>query len=144
MSSHGKVPWSTGLCDCNEDTGNCFLTCFCPCISFGRIAEIADEGSFSCGACCALYVLVHLLTSRLGAVLLSCVYRRKLKKQYNLEGNDCTDFCLHLWCSPCATCQEYRELQHQGFDLTKGWDGNVGKRRAGVEMAPGVQKGMNR
>ncbi|KAK9091505.1 hypothetical protein Sjap_024682 [Stephania japonica] len=96
MSSVGEVPWSTGFCDCTEDMCNCFLTCFCPCVSFGRIAEIADEGSCSCGACCAVYLLVHWLTIRLGVVFLSCVYRSKLRKQYNLEGNDCTDCCLHF------------------------------------------------
>ncbi|KAI8538189.1 hypothetical protein RHMOL_Rhmol09G0083000 [Rhododendron molle] len=39
------VPWSTGLCDCFDDVNNCCLTCWCPCITFGRIAEIVDKGS---------------------------------------------------------------------------------------------------
>ncbi|KAK4791067.1 hypothetical protein SAY86_031480 [Trapa natans] len=37
---HGpRQPWTTGLCHC------CCLTCWCPCIAFGRIAEIVDRGS---------------------------------------------------------------------------------------------------
>lgn len=75
------VEWSTGLCDCFSDCGNCnfhnlhslllfttyiidllqldwllceiygklfvsgCLTWWCPCITFGRIAEIVDRGS---------------------------------------------------------------------------------------------------
>ncbi|CAH1420250.1 unnamed protein product [Lactuca virosa] len=37
--------WSTGLCECDSDVSNCCITCWCPCIPFGQIAEIADKGS---------------------------------------------------------------------------------------------------
>uniref|UniRef100_A0A7N1A0A9 Uncharacterized protein n=1 Tax=Kalanchoe fedtschenkoi TaxID=63787 RepID=A0A7N1A0A9_KALFE len=40
-----KVYWSTGLCDCFSDVPNCCLTCWCPCITFGRMSEIVDRGS---------------------------------------------------------------------------------------------------
>ncbi|XP_062153265.1 uncharacterized protein LOC133861496 isoform X1 [Alnus glutinosa] len=36
--------WSTGLCGCFEDCSSCCLTCFAPFITFGRNAEILDEG----------------------------------------------------------------------------------------------------
>ncbi|KAJ6431684.1 PROTEIN PLANT CADMIUM RESISTANCE 1-RELATED [Salix viminalis] len=44
-----KGPWSTGLCDCFDDWRNCCVTFWCPCITFGKIAEIVDKGSSSCG-----------------------------------------------------------------------------------------------
>ncbi|TXG56813.1 hypothetical protein EZV62_018126 [Acer yangbiense] len=44
-NSHAPIPWSTGLCDCCRDVSTCCLTCWCPCITFGRIAEIVDRGS---------------------------------------------------------------------------------------------------
>nr|POE81921.1 protein plant cadmium resistance 3 [Quercus suber] len=44
-SRSAPVPWSTGLCDCCEDFPNCCITWLCPCITFGRIAEIVDGGS---------------------------------------------------------------------------------------------------
>ncbi|KAM0047580.1 putative PLAC8 motif-containing protein [Helianthus debilis subsp. tardiflorus] len=37
--------WSTGLCDCGKDWSSCCLTCWCPCITSGRIAEIVDKGT---------------------------------------------------------------------------------------------------
>uniref|UniRef100_I1Q1F0 Uncharacterized protein n=1 Tax=Oryza glaberrima TaxID=4538 RepID=I1Q1F0_ORYGL len=37
--------WSVKLFDCFGDSGTCCLTCWCPCITFGRIAEIVDRGS---------------------------------------------------------------------------------------------------
>ncbi|XVF03430.1 hypothetical protein REPUB_Repub04eG0260800 [Reevesia pubescens] len=41
--------WTTGLYDCCDDNSNCLTTCFCPCVTFGRIAEIIDNGDRSCG-----------------------------------------------------------------------------------------------
>ncbi|KAL8268965.1 hypothetical protein R6Q59_002763 [Mikania micrantha] len=43
MAAPGQ--WSTGLCDCGEDCSNCCLTFWCPCITFGRIAEVLDKGT---------------------------------------------------------------------------------------------------
>ncbi|KAK4484135.1 hypothetical protein RD792_011355 [Penstemon davidsonii] len=40
-----QVPWSSGLFDCFSDVRNCCITLWCPCITFGKIAEIVDKGS---------------------------------------------------------------------------------------------------
>uniref|UniRef100_A0A2N9IAC8 Uncharacterized protein n=1 Tax=Fagus sylvatica TaxID=28930 RepID=A0A2N9IAC8_FAGSY len=42
--------WTTGLCGCFRDPCNCWVTFWCPCITFGRIAEIGDEGTHNSGA----------------------------------------------------------------------------------------------
>ncbi|ESW32399.1 hypothetical protein PHAVU_002G319100 [Phaseolus vulgaris] len=140
------VEWSTGLCDCFSDCGNCCITLWCPCITFGRLAEIVDRGSSSCGASGALYTLVCCVTCC--ACLYSCFYRSKMRRQHGLKGNGCTDCLIHCCCEPCALCQEYRELQNRGFDMIIGWHGNVEQRSRGVAMtavtAPSVEQGMNR
>ncbi|GMY22190.1 protein PLANT CADMIUM RESISTANCE 7-like [Fagus crenata] len=39
--------WTTGLCGCFEDPSSCWVTFCCPFITFGRIAEIVDQGRTS-------------------------------------------------------------------------------------------------
>ncbi|CAJ2676103.1 unnamed protein product [Trifolium pratense] len=114
------VEWSTNLC---------CLTFWCPCITFGRVAEIIDKGSTWC---CCLY---------------SCCYRSKMREQYGLKGNDCTDCMIHCCCETCALCQEYRELHNRGFNMVIGWHRNVEQQTRGIAMsttAPAVVSGMYR
>ncbi|KAF0890416.1 hypothetical protein E2562_002798 [Oryza meyeriana var. granulata] len=133
--------WSSGLCGCCDDVGGCCLTFFCPCITFGRIAEIADQGAtfkpLTSHACCAsgtLYVLLSMATG-FGCAY-SCCYRSRLRAQYGLKEKPCGDFCVHWCCEPCALCQEYRELKSRGFDMSLGWQGNMEKMGKGVATAP--------
>ncbi|CAA7033763.1 unnamed protein product [Microthlaspi erraticum] len=135
--------WSTGLCDCFEDVPNCCMTFWCPCVTFGEVAEIVDRGSTSCGTAGALYTLIACVTGC--ACFYSCFYRTKIRKQYNLKGDDCEDCLLHFFCEVCALTQAYRELNHRGFDVSLGWHGNVGRQSGGVATgAPVVEGGMTR
>nr|XP_043626734.1 protein PLANT CADMIUM RESISTANCE 2-like [Erigeron canadensis] len=130
MNSNGE--WSTGLCDCGSDVSNCCITCWCPCITFGQIAEIADKGTTSCAVHGALYTILLLLTGC--QCIYSCMYRSKMRQQYMLPEEPCNDCLLHCCCEACAMCQEYRELQHRGFNMSLGWHGNVERQNHGVVM----------
>ncbi|KAJ4959965.1 hypothetical protein NE237_019875 [Protea cynaroides] len=110
------VPWSTGLCDCFDDI------------------------STSCGVSGALYMMILCMTGC--SCLYSCFYRSKLRGQYFLEETPCTDFCIHCCCEECALCQEYRELNNRGFDLSIGWHGNVERQNRGIATPPTVQTSM--
>ncbi|XVF85413.1 hypothetical protein PTKIN_Ptkin17bG0116100 [Pterospermum kingtungense] len=136
-----EAPWSVGFCDCLSDMKTCCIACWCPCITFGQIAEIVDKGSTSCGASGALYTLIMFITGC--PCLYSCFYRSKLRKQYMLKGGGCGDCMLHCFCETCALTQEYRELKNRGFDMSIGWHANV-ERNKGLAMAPVVVKGMSR
>ncbi|KAL2951530.1 hypothetical protein AAZX31_19G056700 [Glycine max] len=35
---------SAEFCGCGEDPKTCLITCYLPCVTFGQIAEIVDEG----------------------------------------------------------------------------------------------------
>ncbi|CAI9755973.1 unnamed protein product [Fraxinus pennsylvanica] len=133
--------WSTGLCGCCSDIPNCCITCWCPCITFGRIAEIVDKGSSSCGVSGVLYTLIAITGC---ACLYSCFYRSKLRRQYMLPENPCADCCVHFCCECCALCQEHRELKNRGFDMSIGWHGNMEKQNPGITVAPNFQGGMSR
>ncbi|CAL5396740.1 unnamed protein product [Camellia sinensis] len=113
------------------------ITCWCPCIAFGQIAEIVDKGSTSCGASGALYAVIAIVTGC--PFFYSCFYRSKMRQQYLLHESPscCRDCLVHCCCEPCALCQECRELKNRGFDLSLEWHGNV-------EMAPVFERGMSR
>ncbi|KAL6187922.1 hypothetical protein ACLB2K_039317 [Fragaria x ananassa] len=132
---HGEVVWTSvyKFHDWSMGSGGC-LTCWCPCITIGRIAEIVDRGSTSCGVSGALYGLMMCLMG------CSCFYRTRLRGQYFLEEKPCADCCVHFCCEECALCQEYRHLQNQGLDMTIGWYGNVHRQRrlAAMQLPPAI------
>ncbi|XP_052196325.1 protein PLANT CADMIUM RESISTANCE 2-like [Diospyros lotus] len=125
--------WSTGLCHCFDDPANAFITCFCPCITFGQIAEIVNQGSRSCAARGGIYALLMLIGL---PCLYSCFYRSRLRGQYDLEEEPCVDCLVHFCCETCALCQEHRELKNRGFDMSIGWQANMERQRRGVTVAP--------
>ncbi|CAL9774186.1 unnamed protein product [Musa acuminata subsp. burmannicoides] len=131
-------PWSTGLCHCCDDVGNCCITCFCPCITFGQIAEIIDKGSTSCGVSGALYALLASVT--FCPCFYSCFYRSKLRRQYGLKEKPCADCLVHCCCCECCSlCQMYRELKRRGFDMSIGWHANMERQGETATLAPPVQ-----
>ncbi|XP_038707751.1 protein PLANT CADMIUM RESISTANCE 2-like isoform X2 [Tripterygium wilfordii] len=135
FSTPGPGQWSTGLCHC------CINTCFCPCITFGQIAEIVDRGSSSCAGCSILYFLLSFTGF---PCLYSCFFRTKLRRQNRLHEEPCLDCLVHLCCECCALCQEYRELKNRGYVMGIGWEGNLHGQNRGVAMAPTVCPGMTR
>ncbi|PKA63105.1 Protein plant cadmium resistance 2 [Apostasia shenzhenica] len=136
------IAWSTGLCDCCDDKSNCCVTCWCPCITFGQIAEIVDRGSSSCGSSGALYGLICLITGF--QCIYSCFYRSKMRRQYSLRESPCGDCLIHCCCEPCALCQEYRELKRRGFNMAIGWQANLERQGAGAMVPPPVEGDMSR
>ena len=72
----------------------------------------------ACGVSGALYSMIFCMSGC--SCLYSCFYRSKLRGQYFLEEQPCTDCCVHLCCETCSLCQEYRELENRGLDLSIG------------------------
>ena len=144
MSVQHAEPWSSGLCDCFSDVNNCCITFWCPCITFGQIAEIVDKGSTSCGVHGTLYGLLYVCTG--WQCIYSGFYRKKLRMQYMIEGSCCGDCLTSCCCEWCALCQEYRQLKHLGYDMDLGWQGDVcvNKQNQGVTTAPAAQEEMQR
>ncbi|KAH7516308.1 hypothetical protein FEM48_Zijuj10G0121400 [Ziziphus jujuba var. spinosa] len=136
------VSWSSGLCACFSDFPNCFVTFWCPCITFGQISEIVDRGSSSCGINGALYALLSYCTCC--ACIFSCFYRSKMRKQYRLRKSPCGDCLVHFFCEYCALCQEYRHLKSLGFDMSIGYHENISRHNIVMEIPPAVEGSMNR
>ncbi|GAB4848966.1 hypothetical protein Ancab_040149 [Ancistrocladus abbreviatus] len=68
--------------------------------------------------------------------LYSCLYRSRLRGQYDLAEEPSADCLVHFCCEPCALCQEYRELKTRGFDMSIGWQANMERQSRGITVAP--------
>ncbi|KAG4164810.1 hypothetical protein ERO13_A13G039800v2 [Gossypium hirsutum] len=132
----------TGLCHCFDDPANCVITCACPCITFGQVAEIVSRGSKSCFSRGLLYGVLLGFTGC--ACFYSFLYRSELRGQYDLEEEPCNDYLVHFCCCPLALCQDYRDLKNRGFDMEIGWEANMDRQKRGVAMMPIVIPGMTR
>ncbi|KAG5532121.1 hypothetical protein RHGRI_026661 [Rhododendron griersonianum] len=116
-----EAPWSTGLFSCFDDVPNCCVTCYAPCVTFGRIAEIVDKGETSCCKAGVIFILINLIPCGLHLLVDPCClgsYRTKLRQQYSLPEAPCNDCLISCFREPCALCQHYRELKNQGFDMS--------------------------
>ncbi|CAL5208223.1 unnamed protein product [Lathyrus oleraceus] len=122
--------WSAEFCGCGENPTTCLITCCLPCITFGQIAEVVDEGRSSCAVQGCVYGLLMSITCHW---LYSCLYREKLRAKFGLPAEPCCDCCVHFCCDACALCQEHAELKARGLDPSKGW---IGPPHAPPHMPP--------
>ncbi|XP_010462060.1 PREDICTED: protein PLANT CADMIUM RESISTANCE 8-like [Camelina sativa] len=114
-------PWSTGLFDCHEDQTNAAMTLISPCVTFGQIAEVVDEGEMTCPLGSFMYLLMMpVLCSQW---VMGSKYREKMRRKFNLVEAPYSDCASHVLCSCCALCQEYRELKIRNLDPSLGWNG---------------------
>ncbi|KAL8211437.1 hypothetical protein R6Q57_005874 [Mikania cordata] len=115
--------WTTGLFECFEDPENAIMTFCFPCVTFGQIAEIVDNGQTSCATSGMIYALIVAFIGI--PCIMSCAYRTKVRSRYNLIETPAPDWLIHFFCEYCALCQEYRELKNRGMDPSLGWQGNL-------------------
>jgi Cys-rich protein (TIGR01571 family) len=111
-----KQAFSTRLQSCGDDVGVCCLTWWCPCITWGRIAQFTLDLPSWIG--CLTYCCCSNLACCLGMV-----GRAELRKKLAISpatgatNNDCcVDCCVHCCAHSCALCQEIREINlvHSG------------------------------
>ncbi|CAA6664848.1 unnamed protein product [Spirodela intermedia] len=135
----GSSPWTTELFDCMDDPLNAVTTLLLPCVTFGQIAEIVDEGRSTCNTNGVMYGCVAAMIGM--PCLISCGYRSRLRAKFDLVETPAPDWAVHFILEPCALCQEYRELRNRGFDPEIGWHANVAKSQ-GVALTPPKNQAM--
>ncbi len=120
--------WLHGLFDCGKDCSTCKYECDG---SLQALTLFLTTGS------CVLYCLFRcvLVIPVCLAVWIPCAFigpgasdtirfgvagccdkaaaRGKMRTAYNIRGNECSDFCSHCLCSPCALTQETLQLRTQ-------------------------------
>ncbi|KAH9330534.1 hypothetical protein KI387_002642, partial [Taxus chinensis] len=102
--------WYSGIFGCADVWSSCCVTCFCPCVTFGQIAQVADRGGSRCWVFGTIYCTLSLLCLQ---CLYSFMYRKKLRAMYSLPELPCNDLCVHCCCERCALCQEDREIKYR-------------------------------
>ncbi|KAK9690241.1 hypothetical protein RND81_09G114900 [Saponaria officinalis] len=114
-------PWNTGVFSCHEDRTNAEVTAFLPCITFGQIAEVLDEGKLASPWGSFFYLLMMPVVCT--QWIMGSKYRKNLRKKYDLVEAPYTDKVSHIFCACCSLCQEYRELKVRGLNPSLGWRG---------------------
>ncbi|XP_024991733.1 protein PLANT CADMIUM RESISTANCE 4-like [Cynara cardunculus var. scolymus] len=133
--------WRTGLFDCAEDPENALITACFPCITFGQIAEIVDNGQTSCLTSGLIY---GLIAAFIGCpCIMSCGYRTKIRNRFGLIETPAPDWAMHCFCEWCSLCQEYRELKAQGLDPAIGWHGTMARNQQQMQQYPTTTPPMN-
>eukprot|EP00758_Cryptobia_borreli_P008089 Tbor_TRINITY_DN5356_c4_g2::TRINITY_DN5356_c4_g2_i1::g.4289::m.4289 len=109
-------PWSTGLLNCLDDTCGCIEGYFLGTCQRSRQYNMLTNGSNSIHwpMCVLPFFLDIIFAVPLAQMGLACMLRREVRKRYHLEGGDFSDVAIVVCCSPCSTCQNYREMSAHG------------------------------
>ncbi|XP_016496618.2 uncharacterized protein LOC107815529 [Nicotiana tabacum] len=143
-------PWSTGLFDCFQDLKNCFITCLCPCVTFGQVDEIVSEGQMAWWESALMFGILESVCFSQASCVIAWYHRAQFRKKYNLIGNLLSEFLITLCCTRLVLCQNYRQLNKLGYDVALGWKANKKKQRriasqtAARFVPPVVNPGMFR
>lgn len=99
--------FETNLLDACDDMSVCAKGFFCPCILVGEIHERMGQefGAFCC---------LNFFGNNIG---LSCARRGIIRAAYNLPESPCGDCLAVTCCGPCATIQEYHQVNKKVFPL---------------------------
>lgn len=120
--------WSHGLFDCCQDCNLCMKGCFCPCCLYGENVEKFDASSCFCN--CVLWLSLGGYTTPIEA---AC-RRGAMRARYYIQGSEFEDFCVHLFCFPCAIIQESQEIRHVFMDVSKQAYANFGQSQINTRM----------
>lgn len=97
------------LCGCTKDCGVCCYGYWCtPCLFGSNAKKLEDKNCFL--MCCAYLLLTNCYLCWIPHMF----QRKKLRQKYNLKEEPAGDCVVTLCCSPCALCQEAREMKSRG------------------------------
>ncbi|XP_056162444.1 uncharacterized protein LOC115684218 [Syzygium oleosum] len=116
------VPWKSGIFDCCQHPTNAIMTTVAPCVTFGQIAEILDNGSTSCLTGAFLYFFLFLVLCHWNV---GVRYRKRIRDAFQIADTPVTDRIAHTLCPLCSLCQEFRELKYRGLDPFLGYQGVI-------------------
>ncbi|MBN3315243.1 PL8L1 protein, partial [Atractosteus spatula] len=100
--------WSTGICDCCEDLGECCCGFWCfPCYACKTARDFGE---------CLCLPLLDAFNGVIPAVSLSM--RVAVRERYGIKGSICKDCLYSSFCICCSWCQIAREMKARTQNVT--------------------------
>ncbi|KAK9828699.1 hypothetical protein WJX72_001590 [[Myrmecia] bisecta] len=93
---------------CSDGALCCFGYHLTPCLFGDNVDRLRGGGC--CSPCLSYYCLSLFCLQG----LVAGETRAALRNKYNLPQEPCDDCVVHCFCTPCAVCQEARELKRRG------------------------------
>jgi Cys-rich protein (TIGR01571 family) len=103
------------LCDCDQ---TCLMTCCCPCVVGGQVAQKLNLGSYGLICCgyitaCIILLIIFILTQSaipylflwLGWSIFIMMARMKVRSMWNIPGDSCDDCMISFCCTACSLSQ---------------------------------------
>lgn len=94
--------WQYGLCECYRNPGICMKVCCCgPCVICSNGDAVGKDG---CGWCLIVCCIPWVANA---------IFRTAAREQYGIEGDECQDWGLGLFCDACVICQTAAEHEER-------------------------------
>ncbi|KAG1829912.1 PLAC8 family-domain-containing protein [Suillus subalutaceus] len=114
--------WHNGLFSCWDDVGTYCMSCWCPCMVYGKNRKRLDHlqendtadpehGGSGCDADCCMHLALDMLCG-FGWVL-QLGQRATLRARYHIDGSSGNDCLTAFFCTPCELTQESRQLAEE-------------------------------
>ncbi|KAF2175118.1 hypothetical protein K469DRAFT_702992 [Zopfia rhizophila CBS 207.26] len=142
MTAYEKQNWHHNGSSCCRPFGTCMLTCFCPCITYGRtrhrIKQDGDLKAYSCcNASCMAFTGITCLTGGTLTFILPMIQRGDMRAKYHLAGNGCKDCLCACCCSCCDLVQQDKEAKY--WEEAKKSVNQQPQKHGGMEYKPQLQ-----
>ncbi|KAK7880754.1 hypothetical protein WMY93_032615 [Mugilogobius chulae] len=111
FSKADHVEWSSGLCDCFEDTKTCCYGFWCcPCLACTVSGRFQEN---SCLPLCDIFSPAIMASCGIPLCVPPAAFglRVAVRHRYKIKGNLCKDICASCFCAWCSWCQMHRELR---------------------------------
>ncbi|KAK0385800.1 hypothetical protein NLU13_6977 [Sarocladium strictum] len=105
--------WVTSLWSCCSPVGLCCMTCWLPCITYGKTDHrLRNNGNLEGYSCCNSACMIFCLASYCSvACIPAFMQRSNLREKYSLQGNCCKDFMASWCCTCCVLMQSDKEAE---------------------------------
>jgi len=122
--------WGTGLFDCYKDKQSCFETLFCCyCQNARHYNKLKHNNPNINYELCAFLICLDMTLGYAGSFVMTMKNRNLIRESYNIydtnivndivatsniyESNIISELVTILLCTPCAICQQDRELKQR-------------------------------